>query len=87
MVFKNLCCLLPSKNGKICGKHLADVAACTETTIRFTCPAKHSGDTDKLEFTQDRFGTIHWRPIPMIEKKMYDDDGVRIGTGEGDDLP
>ncbi len=79
MIFKNLCCLLPSarKNG-ICGKHLADIEAGTEVTIRFTCPGKHSGNTDKIEFTQDQHGIITWQPIEMNEKKIYEDDGSRI---------
>lgn len=88
MVFKNLCCLLPStqKGGEICGKHLADVEACTETTVRFTCPARHArGSTDKIEFQQDIRGNVSWRPIPMKEKKTYDDDGYRLAMIDGDD--
>jgi len=90
MIFKNLCCLLPSgrKSGGICGKHLADIEACTETTVRFTCPARHAnGSTDKIEFQQDSRGVVSWRPIPMQEKKTYDDDGDRIAMIEGDDYP
>jgi hypothetical protein len=71
-----------------CGKHLGDLEACTETTVRYTCGQRHAkGSTDKIEFHQDIRGHISWRPIPMTEKKQYDDDGSRIAMITGDDVP
>lgn len=86
MVFKRINCLLPGKRGGICKRHLGDVEAGAAVTVRYTCSGKHSGDTDKIEFRQDDHGVIHWLPIPMAEKKTYDDDGVRIGSQLGDDV-
>jgi hypothetical protein len=89
MIFKDLKCLLPSLDGGPCGKHLADVEACACVTMRFTCPSRrpHGIDTNKIEFTQDEYGTVRWRPIPLYEKKAYEDDCVRIGSAMGDDVP
>lgn len=85
MVFKNLKCLLPNKHGQTCGKHLLDIESGKECTVRVTCKQRHKKDTtDKIEFHQNKKGVISWRPIPMDEKKDYDDDGSRIGIASED---
>jgi hypothetical protein len=98
MLWKNLRCLLPVPDrqnpslSKICGKHLGDVEACTDTTVRFTCTQKHAkGCTDRIEFHQDVRGVLSWREVPLDkngkEKKQYEDDGVRIAAVTADDMP
>lgn len=79
MVFKELRCQLTSENGEICGRYLADLEAGKVVTVRFKCPERHQDGIRRIEFSQDKNGSIQYSPIDGItEKKAYNDDGVRI---------
>lgn len=87
MDFKNLRCLLPGLHGGVCGRHLADIEACTETTVRLVCPGRHGSGfsgSPKIEFRQDQRGIVSWRQVTGEERKGYEDDGTRIEVPQGE---
>lgn len=76
--FKELHCLLLSKDGTVCNRYLGDLEANSKTTIRCTCAGKHRGN-NRIEFTQDENGLVSWRALPKHEQKIYADNNIRIG--------